>query len=211
MTRAIAPAAAVVVLVGLGWWLGGRARQDAVHSWSAGPTVEHLESLAQLVTTRVQVSDVMTATDEGYLGSWLIRGDGLLSVDMRKAEVLELDRAARKARIRLPRPTVLSARVDHGRTKTWDVKHFSWFPWRGDADALRDQAMYHAQRLVEGAVGSKEYLDRAATTAESVVANMYRMVDWRVSIDWSDTQTDRRDPAAEGDAGGAAKSDPPTR
>ncbi len=211
MTRGIASAVAAALLVGIGWWLGGRTHQDAVRSWSAGPTVDHLESLAQLVTTRVQVSDVLTATDEGYLGSWLIRGDGLLSVDMRKAEVVELDRVARKARIRLPRPTVLSTRVDHGRTKTWDVKHFSWFPWRGDADALRDQAMYHAQRLVEAAVGSKEYLDQAAATAESVIANMYRMVDWRVSIEWSDAPVDRKDPAAAGDAAGPATIDPQTR
>ncbi len=211
MTPGIAAAAAAVVLLGIGWWLGGRMRQDAVQSWSAGPTVEHLESLAQLVTTRVQVSDVLTATDDGYLGSWLIRGDGLLAVDMRKAEVVGLDRAERKAKIRLPRPTVLSARVDHARTKTWDVKHLSWFPWRGDADALRDQAMYHAQRLVEGAVGSKEYLDQAAATAESVIANLYRMVDWRVSIEWSEAPADRRAPAAEGDPVGTANTDPPTR
>ena len=211
MTRGIVPAAAAVVLVGAGWWHGDLARRDAVRSWSAGPTVEHLESLAQPVTTRVQVSDAWMAADEGYLGPSLIRGDGLLSVDLRKSEVIEQDRAARRAKIRLPRPTALSARVDHARTKTWDVTHLSRFPCRGDTDALRDRAMYHAQRLVEGAVGSKEYLEQAAAVAESVVASMYRTVDRRVSIEWSDASAGRRESASGGGAAGAANIAPPTR
>jgi hypothetical protein len=212
MTRAIGAAVAAAILVGFGRRPGGRARQGgAIQPWSAGPTGEHLESLGQLVTARLQVSDVMTASDDGYLGSRLIRGEGLLSIDMHKAEIVALDRGSRRARIRLPRPAVLSARVDHGRTKTWDVKRFSRYPWRGDADALRDRAMHHAQELVERAVASAEYSEQAKGTAEAVVTNMYRMVDWQVTVEWSDPGGDRGSSALiDGGEGGptAAPSSP---
>ena len=44
---------------------------------SQGPTVERLQRLSHLVTTRVCVADVLVGEGKGCRGAWLIRGDAL--------------------------------------------------------------------------------------------------------------------------------------
>ena len=60
---------------------------------SQGPaTIERLERLSQLVTSRVYVADVLIGEGEGCRGAWLIRGDSLLAVNMSKATITEQDK-----------------------------------------------------------------------------------------------------------------------
>ena len=217
MTRLIALVVAGLLLCGVVFGIGYRSGQPSVKTdttiWSTGPTVTHIESLGQLVATKVYVSDVLTAEGEGYRGSWLIKGDGLISIDLTRAHaqhremvaqsqaqdglisidltrahVFQIDPKIRRAWIMLPQPKVLSARVDHERSKTWSVEKTSWLPWRGDGDALRDQAMFHAQKLVEHAASSKDNMDHARGSAEKVLESVYRMVEWQVVIEWEATQ-----------------------
>ncbi len=156
----------------------------SVATWSSGPTVTSLESLAQLVSTKVNVADVLQATSDSYRGSWLIKGDALISIDMARAKILEMNSQKRTARVRLPLPKVLTARVDHSRTKTWSVEKTTWVPWKGDPDGMRDEAMNQAQKLVEFAANSQENLDHARYTAETVIQDLYRLVDWQVTVEW---------------------------
>jgi hypothetical protein len=118
-------------------------RQTQIHS--QGPTVERLERLSQFVTMRVYVADVLTPESQGYRGAWLIRGDALIGVDLSRALVTKKDKQTRQAVVLLPPPRVLLSRVDHDRTKTWEVRRTAWVPWSGDQDALRDSVMLHAQ------------------------------------------------------------------
>jgi Protein of unknown function (DUF4230) len=150
---------------------------------SAGPTVTQLESLEQLVVKKIYISDVLVGVDEGFRGSWLIRGDALISVDFSKARI-DRDDKRQSATILLPPPRILTARVDHERTRTWDVKRYSWLPWRGDQDQLRDEVMREAQRLVEHAAGSKEFMDDAKGHAALVVEKVYSLVGWSVNVQW---------------------------
>ena len=112
---------------------------------SPGPTVVQLERLQQLVSTRVHVADVLVGESRWLEGSWIIQGDALLAVDLSKAEVKDGDEKARTAAIVLPRPAVLSARVNHERTRQWDIKSRSWIPLAGailgDRRAIEEQAM----------------------------------------------------------------------
>jgi len=156
-------------------------------TWSTGPTVTSLESLGQLVTTKVNVSDVLEATSDDYRGSWLIKGDALISIDMTKAKILESNPQTHTARVRLPLPKVLTARVDHSRTKTWSVEKTSWVPWKGNPDNMRDEAMQQAQKLVEFVAESKENQDHARYTAETVIQDLYRLVGWEVTVEWDKT------------------------
>jgi hypothetical protein len=150
---------------------------------SAGPTVTQLESLEQLVIRKITVSDVLVGLDDGYRGSWLIRGDALISVDFSKARI-DRDDKRQWATILLPPPRILTARVDHERTRTWDVKRYSWLPWRGDQDQLRDEVMREAQRLVEHAAGSEEFMNDAKGHAALVVEKVYSLVGWNVNVQW---------------------------
>ena len=95
---------------------------------SQGPTIERLERLSHLVSSRVSVADVLIGEGDGCHGAWLIRGDALLAVDLTHAQISEKDEAARRATILLPQPGILQPRVDHSRTKTWEVKVNDVYP-----------------------------------------------------------------------------------
>ena len=69
---------------------------------SLGPTIERLERLSQLTTTRVSIADVLTGEGSGCKGAWLIKGDALIAVDLSKAAIVEKDETARRATIRMP-------------------------------------------------------------------------------------------------------------
>jgi hypothetical protein len=157
-----------------------------------GPMVTHFEKLGQLCTLKLHVADVLKAERNpgswiNYVkGAWIVRGDALVGVDMTKASIESKDYATRHAVIVLPPPRLISPRVDHDRTETYDVQHglFS----AGDADKTRDEAMKRAQQLVEQA--AKRELDDplcpARPQAELLIKNFYDAVGWTVEIKWSD-------------------------
>jgi hypothetical protein len=177
----------MAISVGYGIWLGkSRAVPPAppkVHSMA--PTVIQLEKIGELTTTRVHVTDVLWAEGEGYRGSWLISGDALLSCDVSKTTVMDVDPVAHTATIRLAPLRVISSRVDHSKTKTWNVEKTTWLPWKlGDQGAMRDAAMYHAQKLIETAAGSERHLGPAKAQAELLIRQMYDFVEWKVVVEW---------------------------
>lgn len=153
-------------------------------TWSSRPTVEAIQRLTQLVTTRVTISDVLTGEADGVRGIWLIKGDALLSIDLSDVEIQVVDRERRHAVILLRPPAVLSARVDHERSMTWDIERTTWIPWRGDKDVLRDQAYYHAQKLVEFAASRPERIEEAKRHATFSLVETYRPLDWNVEVRW---------------------------
>ena len=169
-----------------GWDLGVRDTPPTFRS--PGPTVVQLERLQQLVSTRVHVADVLVGESRWLEGSWIIQGDALLAVDMSRAEIEDRDEQARTAAIVLPHPAVLSARVNHEKTRQWDIKSRSWIPLAGsllgDRRAIEEQAMREAQRLVERAAGTEENAATARQGVESMLADFYRGVGWQVSVRW---------------------------
>jgi hypothetical protein len=173
----------IVAAFVIGYYLGHHGG-DEPRIWSTGPTIEQIQSLGQLVSTRVTISDILTGEADDVRGVWLIKGDALLGIDLTSPTVEVEDRDKHRAVIHLDEPTVLSARVDHERSMTWDVRRTSWLPWRGDTDRLRDRAMYHAQRLVEHAAGQPDIVKEAKRNAERALADVYRAVDWHVEIRW---------------------------
>lgn len=151
---------------------------------SQGPTVERLEQLNHLVTMRVFVADVLTAEGESCRGAWLIRGDALLGVNLGRAKILDKSEEAKQATLGLPLPEVLQCRVDHERTRTWEVRRTTWVPWSGNQDKLRDQVMLEAQKLVAHAAGAPENLGQAKANAETVLRGFYQEVGWQVNVTW---------------------------
>ena len=152
---------------------------------SEGPTIQRIERLSRLVSSRVTVADVLVGEGDGCRGSWLIRGDALLGVDLSRAQILDKDDDARRATVRLPPPEVMQARVDHQRTKTWEVRRMTWLAWNADQDRLRDEVMRQAQQLVSQAAGSTENLQQARTAAEAIIAAFYSEVGWQVQVTWA--------------------------
>jgi hypothetical protein len=158
---------------------------------STGPTLEKLEALQDLAVQKVTVADILTYTEGPVSASWLIKGDGLISVPLRSAKIENVDPQARTAKIRLPSPTVLSARVDHERTAFWDTKQGLWNrmnPWGKSVQDVHTHAMRAAQRLVEHAVDSPENLQQARVAAAAVITRLYGELGWSVTIEWIEAE-----------------------
>ena len=154
-----------------------------------GPTVERLERLSHLVTTRVCVADVLVGEAEGCRGAWLIRGDALLGINLAQVRIIERDDRAKRATLRLPLPEILQSRVDHEKTRTWEVSKTTWIPWKGDKDKLRDTVMGEAQKLVAHAAGSRENIGQAKALAEAIIRGFYEEVGWQVRVTWETDST----------------------
>lgn len=176
----------IAISVAYGIWLGSSRsvwKETKVHS--TAPTIVQLERLGDLTTMRVHITDVLWAEGEGYRGSWLISGDALLSCDMSRATIADINPAERTATIRLPPLRVASARVDHEKTKTWSVEKTTWLPWRwGDQGVMRDAAMSHAQKLIETAAGSNHNVSCAKAQSELLIRQIYEFVDWKADVEW---------------------------
>ena len=156
---------------------------------SSGPTIERLERLSQLCTGRVYVADVLVGQSDTSKGAFLIRGDALIAVDLGKAVIAEKDESAKRATIRLPQPEVLQARVDHERTKTWEVRSTTWIPWRAEQDRLRDEVFHQAQLMVAQAAGSRENIEHAKRASEIIISALFEHVGWDVKVTWQETPT----------------------
>lgn len=162
-----------------------RRERPPVVVTSQGPTVERLQKLSQLVTSRVFIADVLIGENDSYRGCWLVRGDAIIGLDLSRAAIIEKDDAAKHATIRLPQPVVILARVNHERSRVWEVRSTSWIPWHADRSAgLLDEVMHQAQLMVTQVAGSKENIEQAKRSAEVIVGALYEHVGWAVSIDW---------------------------
>ena len=165
------------------WSLDGL---PATATHSSGPTIEKLEVLEELVVQKVTVSDILTYTDGPVSASWLVRGDGLISVPLGRARITNRNEVLKTATIMLRAPRVLSARVDHERTAFWDSKQGLWNrlnPWGTSLDALQTQAMRAAQRLVTQAIDSPENIDHARRLASRLLIRLYAELGWTITIE----------------------------
>ena len=106
-------------------------------------------------------------------------------------QILDKNDEARRATVRLPPPEVMQARVDHERTRTWQVNRMAWLPWNADQDRLRDAVMLQAQQLVAHAAGSTESIQQAKTSTEAIIRAFYAEVGWQVEVTWEAVATDR--------------------
>ncbi len=101
--------------------------------------------------------------------------------------ISEKDEAEKKAIIRLPQPVVVQARLNHEKTRVFEVKSTTWIPWRSDQDELRDEVMLQAQRLVAQAAGSKENIAKARRHAEAILSTFFEQLGWTVKVVWVET------------------------
>ena len=161
---------------------------------SQGPTVERLERLSHLVTAWVHVVDVLIGEGDGCRGVWLIKGDALVAINLGRAQITEKNETTKQALIVLPLPEVLQPRVDHERTKPWEVRRMVWLPWNANQDRLRDEVMLQAQQLVTHAAGSDENLQQAKTAAATIVTAFYEEVGWKVRVTWQGTSASEPHP-----------------
>jgi hypothetical protein len=111
-------------------------------------------------------------------------------VDLSKAVIVEKDNTTKRAVIRLPQPEVMQARVDHTKSRVWEVRSTSWIPWHADRSAgLLDEVMHQAQLMVAQAAGSRENIEHAKRSAEIIISALFEHVGWDVKVTWQETPT----------------------
>lgn len=203
-------AIALILWKAVPWQIAGGLRPQPVIT-AVGPTIEKLEALQELAVQKVTVSDVMVYRN-GWTASWLVRGDGLISVPLKDSRIVDVDPSARTARIILASPRVLTARIDHEKTLYYDSKQALWNrvnPWGETYPEVAAEAHRHMQRLVEHAVAAPEHIDQARANAATVVRALYSGLDWKITVDWdADPDPVAERPASEGQSPGSSSPKP---
>lgn len=174
------------------WWPGpGAAGSGAgLHT---GITIEQVQALSMLVTTRVDVADVVEARLEGRTGTikaaLLVKGDFLLGTDLSRARFESIDVAASRAVLVLAQPRVASPRLDHERTKVFAVTETGlWMITPGDdhtTAVVVERAYQQAQRYISEATNDPSLAARGRQQAETVLDAFFRPLGWTVTIRWT--------------------------
>lgn len=193
------PWTAVLVAIALagGWFAGTWQRQrpsnsEGLASDHTGVTIEQVQELSSLVTTKVEVADVVESRLEGVTGGMkaalLVKGDFLLEIDLSRGKFSLVDSTARTAVLQLPQPQASSPRLDHERTKVFAVSESGLWqitPGAGQTSAeVIDHGYLEAQRYLAATGEDPTLMPRARQHAEQVLAAFFRAIGWTVTIQW---------------------------
>lgn len=170
-------------------WLDGKT-ETVMHSSSL---MHELEKIADLCTLRVPLTDVLDGSRKGMIrnvrGIWIVKGDALIGVDMTQAKV-ETNNAGHATIVRLPMPSVKYARVDHERTKTYNIERgiLTSSSWESH---LRDEAMRQAQRMIETMAATTGHIHAAQAHTERIVKTFCAGAGVAVDIVWDNSSEDK--------------------
>jgi hypothetical protein len=152
-----------------------------------------VQSLSSLVTSRVEVSDVVVTKLSGYTGgieaAVLLRGDFELGVDLSAAKFESMDHSSRTAVLVLPQPQASQARVDHRRSRIVAVREQGlWRMVPGDEVelAVTNLALRDTQQFVADAAADPGMVDRSRHQAEQVLRSFFKAVGWAVTVRWQE-------------------------
>ena len=185
--RFLIPLTLIAVITVCGFWMKRNFIDDQKSTIiSMAPTVEEIESLSELVTNRVYVADILKGANKDYEGIWAINGDALITIDLSQATISDEDEEAKTATITLPLPKVVSARVDHERTKNGGIKGVRFALLRNPKNRVKivDDAMQEAQAVVKKAANRPEIIENAKKQAKLNIQILYLKVGWNVGVKW---------------------------
>ena len=161
-------------------------------STPAQPTLESVQSLSSLVTTRVTVSDVQLTQLDGYTGgaraALLVRGDFTLGTDLSQARFTQVNNAAKTVVITLKRPSAGEPRVDLSRTRLISVTTTGLWevvPDYGAKTVVADNAYRDAQALILRTSSEPIWRDQAMRQAESVIKAFVLSFGWAADVRWA--------------------------
>jgi|BioPla2DNA2_1021312.scaffolds.fasta_scaffold27949_2 hypothetical protein len=164
------------------------------------PTVQALEQLSQIVSLRIHLADTLTVDAKKgrhtVQAAWIIKGDALIAVDLKQGRVIDVSESNKTATIQLPPPSVLSPRIDHEKTKTFNLERGLWTKDEY-VTYINDKAMKLAQQKIREQASSPEYIEMGRTLAERIIRGFYSLADWEVEVAWRDS-TNNTDAANKG-------------
>ena len=152
-------------------------------------TVEQVQSLATLVTTRITVHSELSVAVRGYLGELTVRWSGqgsvLLGPDLEQAAILCRDEVHRTATVILPEPRVLERTLDlrHGRIEGRFDGVWQAAPDPELLSRLQQRVLTRAQLALSDAVTDAH---RAASrhVAGQAVQRLGESIGWIIDLQW---------------------------
>lgn len=178
----------VVGLLALLWGaysLGQRGK--SVRTISGAPRIEEVRRIAKLAVLRVQVADVIEGNTAGAMAAVLVKGDADISVDLDQIQIAARDEQKRTATLVIPTPQPDRPRVDHSRTKIYELRKTGLALINPFADPRADlllDSMRAAQEDVERAVRDAEFIVKAKEQAELLLVGFYKELGWDVTVQW---------------------------
>ncbi len=154
---------------------------------SSGPRIEEIRKIAKLAVLRVQVANVLEGTNAGGRAAVLVKGDADIALDLDRIRIADRDDARRTATLILPEPRPDRPRVDHERTRLYQLEKTGLAALNPFADPRAEilaDVMRAAQAEVERAVQDAEFITQAREQAELLLTGFYREMGWTVRIQW---------------------------
>ena len=180
---------AVLVALPAGLWSSG-----VPFPWAARavppPSLAVIQSMSELATTRVHISDTIEGANNDFQGKWALHGEVILGVNLADAAYVQARPEKREAVLRLPPPHLISSKIDHERSEELYIHWVSWVPFRSK-QVLRDTVWKEADKKLQRMGQEQGYRERARVQAERALEGLFKGLGWTVRFVWED-----RPPAA---------------
>lgn len=171
-------------------WLWLSRPEESPH----GPlTIQQIQAVAELVTTRIEVADVRDCRIRGRTGGTqaivVVKGQILLGVDLQQADLIDVNTTSRTATLVLPQPRVISVRLDHQQTRIVAMGPYGLWqmvPWRTKDAEVVNRAYAEAQQALEQAAAQSELIAQARAHAQGVLDRFGQAVSWQIKVQWPD-------------------------
>ncbi len=155
--------------------------------------LEEIQRLAELVVLRVPISDVQTASLAGFTGSTsvvlIVKGDVVISTDLRQSQLLDVNEQTRTARLLLPQPLAGRPRLDHQGTRVYRVDRtglWALYPGQAAEGTVIDRAMQQAQGYLQQAADQPALINQARDQTQLVLTRFFNAMHWQVTIEFRD-------------------------
>lgn len=119
------------------------------------------------------------------------RGDCLIGTDLKRATYEQASTAAKSATLALPKPTVISARLNHDATKGgsyfYEVSTTGMVALEPGTDRLvtaMNRALQRGQSEIEASCAKPELLEAARKSAEAVLLPAVSATGWKIALVW---------------------------
>ncbi len=178
-------AAGLVALVWAGYYFGQLSATKSIVS--AGPRIEDVRRIAKLAVLRVQVADVIEGNNGGGRAIVLVKGDADMAIDLDHIQIAAQDETQKTAILTLPLPQPERPRVDHARTRVYELQKMGLAainPFADPRQELLEDCMRAAQQSVAKAVAAPEFVAQAKEQAEVLMRTFYREIGWQVTVRW---------------------------
>jgi hypothetical protein len=177
--------AGLVALLWGAYYVGQRGTTARIIA--GAPRIEEVRRIAKLAVLRVQVADVIEGNTAGAMAAILVKGDADISVDLDQIQIAARDEQKRTATLVIPTPRPDRPRVDHSRTKIYELRKTGLAMINPFADPRADlllDSMRAAQEDVERAVRDTEFIVKAKEQAELLLVGFYKELGWDVAVQW---------------------------